>query len=296
MDYLNEELFDQSSDGIQTLLNGTLREFIEKELTQTAIDFFVSAYRTVYILHPVTNDRYATFADVQKNFNETLPNLVTGLFQSMEKKLKVETAFLGDNSMEIVKEELSKFLISWIKESVLEHIYSGLQHSMDSICSSKSHDIYLDLNSGLRPASDILNSAVENIGSSMKTEFKNQWEKQRNDPNTTVLFNDGFKKMVASINNALQQDAPSVTSVLSTAPVVPSSSPVPTIPASSSSPVVRSTSTISSSSPTTERVIELPNVPEGLPTVPIEIRTHVHPLNPTALHDYHVCYIKDYLY
>ena len=298
---MNDELFTQSSDEIKTLLNGTLRQFVEKELTQTAIDFFVSAYRTVYIQHPVTSDRYARFADVQEYFDQTLPNLVTGLFQRMEEKLKVETAFLGNNSMDIIKDELSKFLTSWIQQSVLQHIYSGLQQSMDSVCSSKSHDIYTDLSNGLKPSSEILNSAVESIGNVMKTEFKSQWEKQRNDPNTSVLFSVGFKNMVASIDSTLHQGAPQVTSVLAIAPTVPTSSPtaptssptVPMIPDPLSSHVVQNSPTGSSSTPTAvNRVLELPNLPQGLPTVPIEIRTHVHPLNQNVLDEYPICYIN----
>ena len=84
---------------IKELMNGAVLTYIMQNLQSTATKFFLSSFTNRYIKNPVYEDHYSTFSDVLHDFWVNLPKLVSSLLDNYTEQLKVEAAFLADDSV-----------------------------------------------------------------------------------------------------------------------------------------------------------------------------------------------------
>ena len=99
---------------IKELMNGAVLTYIMQNLQSTATKFFLSSFTNRYIKNPVYEDHYSTFSDVLHDFWVNLPKLVSSLLDNYTEQLKVEAAFLADDSVEQIQFHLKGVLESWI--------------------------------------------------------------------------------------------------------------------------------------------------------------------------------------
>lgn len=279
---------------IKELMNGAVLTYIMQNLQSTAAKFFLSSFTNRYIKNPVYEDHYSTFSDVLHDFWVNLPKLVSSLLDNYTEQLKVEAAFLADDSVEQIQLHLKGVLESWIDTYFLKLNKAGLQMEMEATCDKEFESMLSSLSETEQTPQEIIQTMLKRIVKQMVGVFKQKWEDQMKDPTAKASFEASYRAMIVELTNRLTGDAPDILTSLNIAvPAQPPALPqIPTTPlaqAATEMPrlpemprvveVVRE--------PEVVRAVEMPKLPEVpktpiLPSVPLHDPASLAPPKPIA--------------
>ena len=226
-----DELREDSSKEIVNLMNGTVLTYIRKNLRSTASRFFLSSFTNWYINNPVIHGHYSTFSDVLDDFTANLSCLVASLLSDFSDQLKVEAAFLADNSIEQITNQLHNVLEAWIDTWFLKLNKAGLQAEMDAACDQEFDNVICALGKSVQTPQEIIQNMLKQIMTRMAVVFSQKWKQQMEDPTAKASFEESYHSMVRVLAKQLSDDAPSIQEALNiSVPLAPP--PIPAIPGS----------------------------------------------------------------
>ena len=264
-------------------MNGAVLTYIKENLQSTATKFFLSSFTNRYINNPVYEDHYSTFSDVLNDFWINLPKLVNSLLNNYEEQLKIEAAFLADDSTDQIQLHLKTVLESWIDTYFLKLNKAGLQMEMEAACDKEFENMLSTLNETEQTPQEIIQTMLKRIVKQMVVVFKQKWENQMKDPTAKASFEDSYRKMIVELTNQLTGEAPDILASLNiTVPVQPPEQPeIPTTPLAQAA-VARTEmpkEPVMPKEPEMPKELEIPRLPEmpKEPVMPVlpAVPTHV---------------------
>lgn len=283
---------------IKELMNGAVLTYIMQNLQSTATKFFLSSFTNRYIKNPVYEDHYSTFSDVLHDFWVNLPKLVSSLLDNYTEQLKVEAAFLADDSVEQIQFHLKGVLESWIDTYFLKLNKAGLQMEMEATCDKEFESMLSTLSETEQTPQEIIQAMLKRIVKQMVGVFKQKWEDQMKDPTAKASFEASYRAMIVELTNRLTGDAPDILTSLNIAvPAQPPALPqIPTTPLAQAAGNAQAATEMPrlpemprvmevNREPEVSRAVEMPKLPEVpktpiLPSVPLHDPSSLAPPKP----------------